>query len=110
MKQARQGDVFIQRLPDDFQIPAEAKQVPKDKGRTILAYGEVTGHAHAFGGRKQPLLFRAGDDVMTGYLVVEGLPASLRHEEHAKIDLPAGKYKIRIQREYSPGEIRAVAD
>lgn len=108
--QARQGDVFIQQVAGDFEIPKEAKPVPQDAGRTVLAYGEVTGHAHAFGGKKQPLLFRAGDDAMVGYMVIEGLPCTLKHEEHAPIEVPPGKYIVRGQREYSPQEIRRVAD
>ena len=34
----------------------------------------------------------------------------LLHEEHAPIDLPAGSYIVRIQREYSPEALRNVAD
>lgn len=40
----RQGDVLIRPVAS---IPDGLKKVPLDKGRVILAYGEVTGHAHA---------------------------------------------------------------
>lgn len=43
--QYRQGDVAIERV-DSF--PSNLKPAPLDKGRVILAYGEVTGHAHTF--------------------------------------------------------------
>jgi len=107
--QYRQGDVFIQRI--DEPIPNGVKKVRADKGRTILAYGEVTGHAHALPQRAK--LFRM-EDVGSGTGLVSWLdldkPATLKHEEHAPIELPAGRYKVTIQREYSPEEIRAVAD
>ena len=35
---------------------------------------------------------------------------TLRHEEHAPIDLPAGPYKVTRQREYDPHGSRYVAD
>lgn len=41
--QFRQGDVFIERVDA---IPADAKDVTT-VDRVVLAYGEVTGHAHA---------------------------------------------------------------
>lgn len=42
----RQGDVLIERV-DSF--PANLTKVARDGDRVILAYGEVTGHAHFFG-------------------------------------------------------------
>lgn len=113
MFQARQGDVFIQQLPDDTEPPAGAKRVKPDNGRTILAYGEVTGHAHALPSRAK--LFRmedtgSGVPNLTSFLEITGLPCALKHEEHAPIEMPKGKYKITIQREYYPEAIRAVAD
>ena len=40
----RQGDVLVIRVDD---VPSSAVSVPRDAGRLVLAYGEVTGHAHA---------------------------------------------------------------
>ena len=37
-------------------------------------------------------------------------PATVTHDEHSLIDLPAGNYRITRQREYSPEAIRNVAD
>lgn len=109
--QVRQGDVFIQRI--ETKIPATAKEVKPDGGRTILAYGEVTGHAHALPSKAK--LFRLDAEPNSGtspdaYLVVEGESMFLRHEEHAPIELKPGNYKVTIQRTYSPEEIRNVAD
>ncbi len=40
----RQGDVLLVPVKS---LPIGAKEIPLDKGRIVLAYGEVTGHAHA---------------------------------------------------------------
>ena len=108
----RQGDVLLMRCKGKGKgaIPPDATEVPRDNGRVVLAYGEVTGHAHAFGER-HVALFRAGDEgASTAYLRIDGLPATLRHEEHAPIKLPAGTYRVIRQREYTPEEIRNVED
>ena len=39
-----QGDVLIRQVAN---VPQEAKPVGRDDERVVLAYGEVTGHAHA---------------------------------------------------------------
>lgn len=114
LSQFRQGDVFIQQLANDATIPNNAKPVNPDAGRTILAYGEVTGHAHALPARGAKL-FRMDAEPNSGtsppaYLVITGKTMALKHEEHAEIALAPGKYKITIQREYSPEAIRNVAD
>jgi len=134
MKTYRQGDVLIIKLPDDVQVKRErAKRVPTDPDRgVVLAYGEVTGHAHALD-PSVCTLFMAEPSVLTGETVNEmigklgggrfqqGLPetdrflevkkpTALRHEEHAPVDLPEGVYVIRRQREYDPEFERMVAD
>lgn len=53
--QYRQGDVLLERIAA---LPSGLQLVPRDKGRVILAYGEVTGHAHA--------LLEAGTQKFTG--------------------------------------------
>lgn len=108
MKIYRQGDVLIRRVADD-QLPPNANPVEPDQGRIILAYGEVTGHAHAIkSGPSVQLLAVPGLD--DRFLRIGGDGAELRHEEHATIALPAGLYAVRIQREYSPEAIRRVVD
>lgn len=99
----RQGDVLL--IPR-HSIPKDAKPVPRDRGRVILAYGEVTGHAHALLEPDVELL--TADDLR--FLRVDGVSALLQHEEHTVLDIPAGNYEVRIQREYTPEAIRNVAD
>lgn len=100
--QIRQGDVLLRKVRS---IPKAAKpQAQKD--RIVLAYGEVTGHAHAIHELEDVDVFVSES---TMYLRVKS-PVTLEHEEHGKIELPAGNYERVIQREYSPEEIRSVLD
>jgi hypothetical protein len=110
--QARQGDVFLRRV--DGPVPPGAAEVPRDNGRVVLAYGEVTGHAHAI---RDPgvCLLRAEGVAFDLLRVAEGTLARLTHEEHGAITVGPGLYEKRIQREYDwsaeAGEMsRAVAD
>lgn len=110
--QYRQGDVFIERISEDQVAMDGATVVPRDHGRVILAYGEVTGHSHAIDSRAATLYAVPGQDDRV--LVINGEGAMpgvlLEHEEHGTITLPPGTYRVRHQREYAPGEIRRVAD
>ena len=82
-----------------------------------LARGEVTGHRHRFLGDSGVTLFR--DDALArdippglyiGHVEVPKSGADLVHDEHDTISLPAGKYRIRRQREFNAGAMRIVAD
>lgn len=111
MRLYRQGDVLLKATRKTV---SDQATVITDQGRTILAYGEVTGHAH------EVIADTMTDDVVPAQqlfeepdgsrlLVVRG-PATLRHEEHAPIAIPSGCYEVVRQREYSPEAIRNVAD
>ena len=101
----RQGDVLVSRVAS---IPANAKPQQRDNGRVILAYGEVTGHAHQI----------ADPDAVGAELTVAESATFLRltkkaqlvHEEHATINIPPGTYRVVHQREWSYGENIRVAD
>jgi hypothetical protein len=99
----RQGDVLIVAVKE---IPAKAVSGKRDKGRIVLAYGEVTGHAHAITERTVMVYEHEG----TRYIRVPKKGAELRHEEHGAIALAGGSYEIRIQREYTPQAIVNVRD
>jgi hypothetical protein len=75
--------------------------------RPVLAEGEITGHAHRLQDPSSAQVFSVGSDL---YLEVSAESATIVHEEHAPVTLPRGGYTIRIQREYSPREIRQVMD
>jgi hypothetical protein len=97
----RQGDVLVERVES---IPAGAiKQ--EHSGKIILAHGEVTGHHHSL--QADPAdWWKSGDE----QFIEVRKPTELTHQEHAAITLPAGKYRVTRQREYSPEAIRNVAD
>ena len=97
---ARQGDVLLLRREGG--VPDGAVEKARDAGRVILAYGEVTGHAHAIHDRNVCSLRAEGvaGDILR---VTEGL-VSLVHEEHATITIARGVYEVRIQREYGWAE------
>jgi hypothetical protein len=94
----RQGDVLIVPVPT---LPATAV---RQDGPAILAYGEVTGHAHTV---DRGILWQAENAT---YLTVEEL-TEVRHQEHAAIPLAPGTYQIVRQREWTDEhEPRVVAD
>ena len=108
--QVRQGDVFLE-LVEDVESVELGERVPLDKGRVVLAYGEATGHSHAISD-KGAILFFAKDKAANQDRFLRVLrPVSLRHEEHAPIELPQGLYRVRRQREWQDSdEPRVVAD
>ncbi len=70
---------------------------------TVLAKGEVTGHAHRLSGGK---IFRTNKRM---YFVAEKT-VTLTHEEHTPVTFPKGIYEVRHQREYVPKKWRFVSD
>lgn len=108
MSLIRQGDVLIVPVTT---IPTNTKPVARDDGRVILAYGEVTGHAHAIVEEGVTLVTtKEAEQLRTWMLVETADPVELYHDEHDTLLIPPGKYEIRIQREYTPEAIRNVAD
>ncbi len=93
----RQGDVLLVRSDLDI---SGARHVPRDGDRLILAYGEVTGHAHAIREKHAELRERDGRTYLRA-----PLPVVVEHEEHAPIALDAGLYEVVIQREYVPSPV-----
>src|SRR5882672_11205048 len=84
----RQGDVLLIRVDE---IPADAAEVKSEGGTVVLAYGEVTGHAHAFYDNTYNVKLRAGG---SGRYLEVLAPAALKHEEHSTVKVPAGKYLL----------------
>lgn len=107
MKLYRQGDVLLQQIDA---IPNDAAPCAI-KGDVILAYGEVTGHAHRLAPEQVKPYAKGGAwsaDAERFIAVAEA--TALTHEEHSAIVLLPGNYRVVQQREYSPEEIRRVAD
>ena len=95
----RQGDVLLIRI--DKPNLERARKLPREDGRVVLAHGEVTGHAHTIHHPGAMLFDLIGED----HPILD-LPenATLSHEEHDPIELPAGQYRIVQQREYNERE------
>jgi len=98
--QFRQGDVFIEQVDG---LPPGAERL---HGPIILAEGEATGHAHRVSNRLAKFFQAANGE---RFLVVKRRTA-VEHEEHDPVALSPGTYQVKRQREYSPEEIRNVAD
>ena len=126
-KKYQQGDVVM------FQVDDKTfKEYSKSGGNVIdyntqshnnpiLAFGEVTGHLHQI--HMKDMLEEAevtlhmsrwgeaGKDVPEAFEVREE-PVTLTHEEHNPLEVPPGKYVVRIVREFDhiAGRSRYVAD
>jgi hypothetical protein len=96
----RHGDVLIAAADS---IPSEARKRPN----LTLAYGEITGHSHRVKESGAAELWESGGIL---FLKVVNENATLIHEEHNPIVLPRGLYRVWRQREYTPQQIRQIAD
>ena len=105
MKILRQGDVLLIAISE---IPNDTQDITPKKGRIVLQHGEVTGHAHAFYDNTQNINLRSGGSGVR-YLEVKS-DAELLHEEHSTVHVPAGKYLLPTQVEYTPAALQQVAD
>lgn len=97
--QIRQGDVLVTDVIPPPAIDEAHAASRDDRGRVVLAAGEVTGHHHAIKERGVSLLRAEG--VHDAVLTVGKEMAWLVHEEHGQIAIPTGRYTVRIQREWS---------
>lgn len=110
-----------------YQQPAQTRDL-RERGRVILAHGEVTGHCHEVvvdGLLESPQFFEEPGGRRV--LLAVG-PCALRHEEHGLVQLdPAspeqarqgdvlltpigrGAWEVTRQVEYTPEAIRQVVD
>lgn len=103
-KHYRHGDVILKSIKT---IPTQAKRV---EGETVLAEGEVTGHAHRMDAA-QAARFVLNERAYLKILTEE--PAALTHEEHSRAEISALNYEktpcyeIVIQRDYDPeGDVK----
>ena len=102
MRQYRQGDVLLVEIPS---LPKKAKRV-SGKDRIILAFGEVTGHAHQI---VEKIKARLLDFKAERFLQILEKTA-LKHEEHSAIFLEKGNYQQAFQVEEKREEIQRVVD
>lgn len=103
----RQGDVALVSVRE---IPKDAIEQPIKGKKLILAFGEATGHHHRFeflDSTQNIKLYVAHGGAR--YIDVSA-PSDLLHEEHSTARVPAGKWLLPQQVEYTPAELRRVAD
>lgn len=96
----RQGDVMLVAVDS---IPAGVVAVPRESGSVVLAYGEATGHKHRIPHRSAQL-YRSESDVDLRWLKIGGAGATLLHDEHGKVKVPPGAYRVLIQRTWSDAD------
>ena len=109
---AAQGDLMIIRMPDDFVIPSNYKEV-KAKEHYVVAHSE-TGHHHVVD-VENVKYYQDPKDMLTAYLVVEDIIGkAMKHlrsyDTHKPVWLPKGTHKLRRQEEYTPQGWRRVED
>lgn len=101
----RHGDVLLTRVDN---LP-KGKEIPHE-GEYILAYGEVTGHAHRLTvEQKDGMKILQSNGI---FYISLTIPAPLTHEEHKTIEVQPGIYRIGQEREYDycSMEMRRIAD
>ena len=126
-KKYQQGDVVMLKVDDDYfkENTRGGDGVVEYHGKqpthAIVAFGEVTGHKHQVNmanmlkdaGVTLHMGYnrKAGTDVPDGF-VVQNEGVILTHEEHNPLELPPGKYIVRIVREFDhiAGRSTYVAD
>ena len=101
----RQGDIYFVKVDDEMD---PARGTPLKSG--VIARGELTGHSH----RVSPSSLAAGALL---YLVGQSLflrspdkGATIVHDEHGPLELPAGNYAVVHQQEYDGLRYRQVWD
>lgn len=114
-----QGDIAIAKLPEGQQIPKGLEKLKPEPKGLVLAYGETSGHAHAFRESTKADVYyndvatnKSENGILEMYIHVKDPKGIiLQHEEHDKIFLPMGVYVKFNQMEYTFNEeYRAVAD
>lgn len=122
----RQGDVIL--IETDVDLDSQDIHPVTQRGRAVLAHGEVTGHKHRVETDAQVFSNNeAFDEAKLHEFAVDGslpdpandklylrvvTPQALIHEEHGPIELdPTKTYEVRRQREWDEKEgHRIVAD
>jgi hypothetical protein len=114
-----QGDIVITTLPKDQKIPEGLTKLKPEAKGLVLAYGETSGHAHAFRETTKADIYynninsnKSDNGILEMYIYVKDPQGIyLYHEEHDKIFLPMGFYVKFNQKEYTfEEEYRVVAD
>jgi hypothetical protein len=102
----QQGDVVLYPVSS---IPEGCKKVDPKLGRIVIAEGEATGHAHT-------ILASIGtmfvNEATKQTFIETSAPTEIDHQEHEKITVPPGKFRVHRVKEYDhfAEEARQVKD
>lgn len=101
-KTYRQGDVLLieQRIPRSWLPVRRPAKVERDSGRLVLAYGEVTGHAHVIDAPESEAVQLSTADNQRFLRLMSDAP--LVHEEHDTLRIPKGTYRVVQQEQFVP--------
>lgn len=111
-----QGDLAFMKMPGGFAVPDGFVPAKQEAKGVVMAYGETSGHAHAFRETDAVSAYYnpqspANDNGYDEMYVVVDRPTVLFHEEHDPILVPPGIWKKWNQKEYTfEDEYRVVAD
>lgn len=97
--QIRQGDVLLMPVGDPAGEPRRSVDSDGRPLAGLVVHGERTGHAHRLPGRVYDT-----DDGRR--LMMLERPTPMTHEEHDAVEVPAGWWEIRQQREFVPAANR----
>lgn len=118
-RQIRQGDVLLIAVREPaFDRLVRATDAEGRPLAGVRVEGEATGHAHQLAGRLYELLRkprRADRSGRTSRAYIAGQsrviflerPTPLTHPEHREVEVPAGWWELRLQREWVPRARRA---
>ncbi len=119
MKAYRQGELLF--VPQEIKdVNALKEELRKGKTGTVIAEGEATGHKHELKDPGSAVLV----DTSPGIWIQSSNPmynnfqkilhtetgTTIKHPDHADLELPGGTYFIRTQREYDEARSRSVVD
>ena len=111
----RQGDVLLVAVAAS--LASSARPIPFEKRGIVLALGEATGHAHVLEVPRskavRPIYWDAGAERFVQLLAAQPLKHTNpdgSQADHDSIPLTPGLYQQGFQVEYSPEELRNVAD
>jgi hypothetical protein len=103
----RQGDILLVPVKD---MPDGLQEVPRQKGRIVLAEGEITGHFHAIEAEEATFHAKSLEEIEGRFLAVEAEVAT-EHEVPVFETKVIGHYTEEEAREYGyteeHGEVKA---
>ena len=101
----RQGDIYFVKFDEQIDF---TDATPVKSG--VIAKGETTGHAHRVS--QSSIANGALLSLLNGsmYLRSPEAGATIVHDEHGPIELPAGSYAVVLQQEFDGLDWRAVLD